>query len=95
MTISFGDHLILTMDYFIKTFNIVRSLRHNEFRLPLQSLTFVHSDYRLIELVKKMEQYFLDELNTLNITYDTNETTYLDYSLSLNLKIAGKRFGKK
>ena len=64
-------------------------------RMPILSLIIISPHVDIVEALKKVSSIIHDELNIVSLTFDTNESQYVQYSLSLNAKSAGKKFGAK
>jgi isoleucyl-tRNA synthetase len=60
-------------------------------RQPLSELIVsVNYDFEL----KRFEDIIKDEINVKRIRLEQSESTFVDYQLKLNLKVAGKKYGK-
>ncbi len=92
--IDFGCNLLEPMNYFMRIFDLVRSMRPGEVKIPIQTMYIIHNNLAMIRSLKTLETYFLEELNVLNVEYEPRESKYLNYELSLNKKLCGRRFGK-
>jgi isoleucyl-tRNA synthetase len=63
-------------------------------KYPLANLTVVHKDQALLDEISRLESYLSSELNVKSVTYDQNESAYIDFYGKPNSPILGKRFGK-
>ena len=63
-------------------------------KYPLANLTVVHKDKALLDEISRLESYLSSELNVKNVSYDQNESAYIDFYAKPNSPILGKRFGK-
>ena len=64
-------------------------------RIPLRSLTIVHRDREILDSLRELEDYILNELNVKAVTYDENETKYIRLYAKPNFPVLGKRLGKQ
>ncbi|MEZ5551831.1 MAG: isoleucine--tRNA ligase [Pseudomonadales bacterium] len=64
-------------------------------RTPLRSLVIIHSDAALLDGLRGLEDYIKGELNVLEITYDTDESAYIQLTAKPNFPLLGKRLGKQ
>ena len=64
-------------------------------RMPILSLIILSSNLETVEALQKVSSIIHDELNIVSLTFDTNESQYVRYSLTLNAKSAGKKHGAK
>lgn len=63
-------------------------------KTPLNSLTVIHQDQKLLDEVKKLEVYLKTELNIKEVLYTNDEDKYIKLFAKPNSPILGKRFGK-
>ena len=64
-------------------------------RTPLNSLTVIHSDAKVLDDLKKLESYIKAELNVKEIRYDADEAKYIELVTKPNFPVLGKRLGKR
>jgi len=64
-------------------------------KTPLARLTVIHKDQKLLDEIKKLEEYIEAELNIKKVHYDTAEDKYIDLYAKPNLPVLGKRLGKQ
>jgi isoleucyl-tRNA synthetase len=64
-------------------------------KIPLRSLKLIHRDPKVLAELKKLEAYFVDEINVQKVEYITDEDSYLEVSVKPNFPVLGKRLGPK
>ncbi|MBN20266.1 MAG: isoleucine--tRNA ligase [Bdellovibrionaceae bacterium] len=64
-------------------------------KIPLKSLKVIMRDASSLAELKKLEPYFVGELNVREVIYESNEDQYVDISGKANFKKLGQRLGKK
>ena len=64
-------------------------------RTPLAKLTIIHSDPKVLEDLQQLEGYVAAELNVKTVTYDANESAYIELVTRPNFPVLGKRLGKR
>jgi isoleucyl-tRNA synthetase len=64
-------------------------------RTPLRCLTIVHRDRELLADIARLEQYVKQELNVLEVRYDSDEGRYITLAARPNFPLLGKRLGKR
>jgi len=64
-------------------------------KIPLKAMTIIHRDPQILELLKKFEPYFQEELNFRNIQYTDQENQFIQISTKANFAQLGPKFGKK
>ena len=75
-----------------------RNIRENtgvKVKVPLNKLTIIHRDKKVLEGFKVLETYIQDELNIKKIEYDTNEAQYIKLQAKPQHKVLGPIYGKK
>jgi isoleucyl-tRNA synthetase len=84
---------------FLKAIDIVRIIRTEQLRIetrkPLQKIFLGLESLEMIDGFKKLEKYFLNELNILNIEFFVLDESYLELKTNVNRKIYGPMLGKK
>ncbi len=63
-------------------------------KIPLSSLTIIHEDKRILDIIKCLENYIKQELNVKNIAFSTEEDRFINLYAKPNSPILGKRLGK-
>ena len=74
-----------------------RQKRNNEnikVKTPLQSLTVIHQDDKLLQGISKLEDYIKTELNVKEVKYSQDEDSVIKLYAKPNSRILGKRLGK-
>ncbi len=64
-------------------------------KIPLQKLTVIQREKRVLENLKRFEPYFRDELNVREIIYAHNEDDFVQITAKPNFPVLGKRVGPK
>jgi len=64
-------------------------------KIPLKSMTLIHRDPAVLESLKKLESYFVEELNVREVRYEDQEDRLVQISTQANFPRLGKRLGKK
>ncbi|MCZ6618685.1 MAG: isoleucine--tRNA ligase [Gammaproteobacteria bacterium] len=64
-------------------------------RTPLRSLVIVNKDRKLLDDIGRLEDYVKAELNVRSVSYDTNESAYIELVATPNFPLLGKRLGKR
>jgi isoleucyl-tRNA synthetase len=64
-------------------------------RTPLRTLTIIHRDAGLLADIERLEDYLKQELNVLNVRYETDESAYIALTTKPNFPVLGKRLGKR
>ena len=72
-----------------------RERRNLSLRYPLKSVHVVHKDPKVLEYVLELQEYILLELNVKKITVSTDGKEWGSYSLKLNSKLLGPKYGKE
>lgn len=77
---------------------IVRSIRSkpssvniSSVKIPLKSIT-VSSDINTLEDIKQLERYLREEINVMNVYYDTNISNFVKYTVTPNNKTLGLKY---
>ena len=55
-----------------------------ELKMPVKDLIIVNSKIGKIDELSILQEIMLEELNVINVKYDTNEKNYVSYKLSVN-----------
>ena len=75
-----------------------RNIRENagvKVKVPLNKLTIIHRDQKVLEGFKVLHTYIQDELNIRDIEYDTNEAQYIKLQAKPQHKVLGPLYGKR
>lgn len=64
-------------------------------RTPLRCLTIINRDERLLEEMKRLEDYVKSELNVLDVRYESDEGAFIELIAKPNFPVLGKRLGKR
>ena len=64
-------------------------------KIPLKELTIIHREQEVLDSLKKLETYFVDELNVQKVTYNSNEDDLIQVTAKADFKVLGKKLGKK
>lgn len=64
-------------------------------KTPLRKLDIVSQDEKLLKEIKKLEEYFVGELNVKEVGYKTNEADFIRLYAKANLPVLGKKLGKE
>lgn len=86
--------MINTMFSVIEMVRKVRNTNTIQVRRPLKTIQ-VYSDDDKIELLKRVDNYILNEINAIDMEYKKYETTKYKYVFALNVKNVGKLFREK
>lgn len=75
-------NMIDTMKVFIDTINTGRKIREKlerSHKMPVKSINIAVSDDSMVESLKLVEEYLMEELNTMEITYSTDFQKQVSY----------------
>ena len=93
--------LLETMKHIVNTVEITRSFRQKgikrSHKMPIKHIYLLINDSEAIKMLKnnnELNKILMDELNVLNITYDSDVGKYLKFKIKLDFKVAGKILGK-
>ncbi len=77
----------------VKNIRVVRNglKNHTSLKIPISKLIISNNSEKYIELVKKYEDIIFDELNILNISYDTLNSN-ISFKAVVNSKALGTKF---
>eukprot|EP00300_Choanocystis_sp_HF-7_P011780 c17611_g1_i1.p1 GENE.c17611_g1_i1~~c17611_g1_i1.p1 ORF type:complete len:730 (+),score=204.83 c17611_g1_i1:1-2190(+) len=70
-----------------------RERRNSNLKTPLKSVTVVHSSQAVLDDVKRLERYVVEQLNVRSVQYSTAVHEFMDVRAEVP-KILGKRVGK-
>ena len=62
-------------------------------RTPLSTLTIIHQDKALLQIMESLEVYLKDELNVRTVKYSADEEHYLQVKTKANYQLLGKELG--
>lgn len=102
-----NDGMVTSMEYMTKVVNMIRQQRtHRQTyntavktspsstKLPYRKAVFIHSDPKVLEALKRVEEVLTSETNILECEYETGPEQYLHFTLVPNYKLVGKKVGK-
>ena len=85
------SNLIAPMESLFKIISACRVIRtkklKRELKMPVKDLIIVNSKIGKIDELSILQEIMLEELNVINVKYDTNEKNYVSYKLSVNPKL--------
>ncbi len=64
-------------------------------RTPLKKITLIARDERMLQELRRLEEYIKVELNVLSVAYDSNESDYIAKVATPNFPLLGKRLGNR
>ena len=64
-------------------------------RTPLSTLTVIHQDKALLQIMESLEVYLKDELNVRTVKYSSDEEHYLQVKTKANYQLLGKELGSR
>ena len=64
-------------------------------RTPLRSLTIINRDQQLLNDMGRLDDYIKAELNVQSVSYDPDESAYIELVAKPNFPLLGKRLGKR
>ncbi len=64
-------------------------------RTPLSTLTIIHQDEALLQIMESLEVYLKDELNVRTVKYSSDEEHYLQVKTKANYQLLGKELGSR
>ena len=90
---------LVPMNYLTRIINSTRIVRTKYAKIPLKmpinKLILIHNDQSILDSLKLLEDYIVYELNIMEVELSNKEVEYVDYRLKLNMKLLGKRLGRK
>ena len=72
----------------------MRNQRKIKVKIPLQKLTIIHRDQKILDEIAKLQDPIQLELNVKEIRYATDEHNYIDLFARPNSPVLGKKLGK-
>lgn len=87
-----------TMARMIKIIDLVRVLRDRigiPMKMPVRSVIVLHPDAEYINDVKATTDYITSEVNTFDLQFSSEESTYVITKLDANMATVGKKFRKE
>jgi len=85
------NSLLEPMNNLYKILNLARIIRtkklKRELKKPVNKIIVIHKDSNVLDSIKLLENYLLDELNVLNIEYCLDESKYVKYSIKIHPKL--------
>ncbi|HTL13393.1 MAG TPA: isoleucine--tRNA ligase [Bdellovibrionota bacterium] len=64
-------------------------------KVPLNWMRVIHREKHVLDELKKLESYFVDELNIREVRYETDEDKYVQISTKADFKKLGPKLGPK
>jgi len=64
-------------------------------KIPLRTLRVIHRKDAVLQDLKRLEAYFVEELNVREVIYDTRESDHLTFSCKANFPRLGPRLGPR
>lgn len=89
------EQAVTVMQQIILMARQVRNDAKIKIKTPLQSLTIIHSQQNITDSMMPLLPYLQKELNVKTITFDTNESRYIDLSAKINAAKLGRILGRK
>ena len=87
--------LLEPMEHLYSIINASRKIRTKDLKRckkkPINELVIIHNNKDYLNKIRQLEEYIIEEINVMNITYSSEETKYINYKLKLNPKL-GKIF---
>lgn len=87
--------MIENMQDAIETGRVVRDGLKLSSKYPLQKVKLIDADQAVLDGFKKIESYIKEELNCMEVEYETDEDKYLQYTAEPERQACGKALGKK
>lgn len=86
---------VATMSQLVMMARNIREQARVKTKIPLAELRVIHRDPKILEELKKLEPYVVDELNVRRVVYEPNEEKYVTFSAKANFPVLGKKLGPK
>ncbi|MBI5495442.1 MAG: isoleucine--tRNA ligase [Deltaproteobacteria bacterium] len=64
-------------------------------KIPLRTLRVIHRNQAVLEDLKRLEGYFVEELNVREVVYDADEAAHLTFACKANFPRLGPRLGPR
>lgn len=64
-------------------------------KTPMARLTVIQNDQKVLDEIKKLENYIKTELNVKNVEYSTEESKFINFFAKPNAPVLGKQLGKE
>lgn len=64
-------------------------------KIPLLSMRIIHRDQAVLDALRPLETYMVDELNVRKLAYESDEDAYIEISTKANFPRLGPRLGKR
>jgi isoleucyl-tRNA synthetase len=64
-------------------------------KVPLKSMTVAHRSQSVLDSLKTMEAFLMEELNVRSVNYTTDEKKYVQWEAKPNFSTLGKKLGPK
>lgn len=73
---------------------VLRERRTISLKMPVRRIVLSSADSEVIEDIRSLESYLKEELNCLEVVYDSNESTWCKCSISPEFSVLGRKLGK-
>ena len=87
------------VEYLCKVINATRIIRTKKaqisLKMPINKIVIIHQDRKILASIESLQEYLMYELNLMNLEVSDSEDEYVDYFLKLNMKLLGKRLGRR
>ncbi len=81
--------LIESSDYFMTLLDLGHAMREKlpfSYKRPLKSLTIINGNEKIQRLIQIYHEYFLAELNLLDLQYNIDDTPYIKWGVSIDFR---------
>ena len=73
---------------------VLRERKTISLKRPVRSIVIASSDPEVLSDIKSLENYLMEELNCLEVRYETSEASWCQCSISPEFSVLGRRLGK-
>ena len=73
---------------------VLRERKNISLKMPVRCIVIASSDQEVLDDIKSLEGYLLEELNCLEVMYDSNESNWCKCSICPEFSILGRKLGK-
>ena len=73
---------------------VLRERKTISLKRPVRSVVLISSDQEVLNDIKSLENYLMEELNCLEVKYETDEANWCQCSISPEFSVLGRRLGK-
>ena len=78
----------------IETGRVLRERRTISLKMPVRSVTIISSNQEVLDDIHSLEGYLMEELNCLEVHYDSNADVWCKCSITPEFSILGRKLGK-